>query len=67
MPAEGGGTEQRRLGEEGGVQKLDEEQLRALARIGDDLEQRLGPPQDIEFAIEGGEIYVLQARPVTVR
>jgi pyruvate, water dikinase len=67
MPARDGGTERRPLGEEGGVQKLGEEQLRALARIGDDLEQRLGCPQDIEFAIEGGEIYVLQARPVTVR
>jgi pyruvate,water dikinase len=67
VPAEGGGVEQRELGAEGGEQKLDEEQLRALAHIGDDLEQRLGVPQDIEFAIEGGEIYVLQARPVTVR
>ena len=67
VPAEGGGVEKRELGEEGGEQKLDEEQLRALARIGDDLEQRLGMPQDIEFAIEGGEIYVLQARPVTVQ
>ena len=36
-----------------------------LARIGDDLEQRLGGPQDIEWALEGGEIFVLQARPVT--
>jgi pyruvate, water dikinase len=67
VPAAGGGTEQRSLGEEGALQKLDEDQLRALARIGDDLEQRLGHPQDIEFAIEGGEIYVLQARPVTVQ
>jgi pyruvate, water dikinase len=67
VPAAGGGTERRQLGEEGAAQKLDEEQLRALARIGDDLERRLGHPQDIEFAIEGGEIYVLQARPVTVQ
>ena len=67
VPAAAGGTEQRELGEEGGAQKLGEDELRALARIGDDLEQRLGGPQDIEFAIEGGEIYVLQARPVTVR
>jgi pyruvate, water dikinase len=67
VPAEGGGVEKRELGDDGGEQKLDEDQLRALAQIGDDLEQRLGVPQDIEFAIEGGEIYVLQARPVTVR
>jgi pyruvate,water dikinase len=65
VPAAGGGTERRELAE-GGAQKLGADELRALARIGDDLERRLGGPQDIEFAIEGGEIYVLQARPVTV-
>jgi phosphoenolpyruvate synthase/pyruvate phosphate dikinase len=65
VPVEGGGVEERELGDEGGEQKLGEEQLRALARLGDDLEQRLGGPQDIEWALEGGELYVLQARPVT--
>ena len=65
VPLEDGGVEERELGDEGGEQKLGEEQLRELARIGDDLEQRLGGPQDIEWALEGGEIYVLQARPVT--
>ena len=33
----------------------------------DDLEQRLGGPQDIEWALEDGELFVLQARPVTAR
>jgi pyruvate, water dikinase len=65
VPVEGGGIEERELGPEGGEQKLGEDHLRELARIGDDLEQRLGGPQDIEWALEGGEIYVLQARPVT--
>jgi pyruvate, water dikinase len=65
VPVEDGGVEERELGDEGGEQKLGEEQLRELARIGDDLEQRLGGPQDIEWALEAGEIYVLQARPVT--
>jgi pyruvate, water dikinase len=65
VPVESGGTEERELGEEGGEQKLAEEQLRELARIGDDLERRLGGPQDIEWALEDGSIYVLQARPVT--
>ena len=37
----------------------------SLARIGDDLEQRLGGPQDIEWALQGEELFVLQARPVT--
>jgi len=66
VPVEDGGTEERELSaDEGGAQKLSEDQLRALARIGDDLEQRLGHAQDIEWALAGGEIFVLQARPVT--
>jgi pyruvate,water dikinase len=65
VPVEAGGTEERELGPEGAEQKLGEEHLRALAQLGDDLEQRLGGPQDIEWALEGGELYVLQARPVT--
>ena len=66
VPLPEGGTTERELDpDRGGAQKLGEEHLRALARIGDDLEQRLGRPQDIEWALEGGEIYVLQARPVT--
>jgi pyruvate,water dikinase len=65
VPVEAGGVEERELGAEGGEQKLGEEQLRELARLGADLEERLGRPQDIEWAVEGGAIYVLQARPVT--
>jgi pyruvate,water dikinase len=66
VPLPEGGTAERELEpERGGAQKLGEDHLRALARIGDDLEQRLGRPQDIEWALEAGEIYVLQARPVT--
>ena len=65
VPVEAGGVEERALGAEGSEQKLAEEQLRELAKLGDDLEQRLGGPQDIEWALEDGAIYVLQARPVT--
>lgn len=65
VPIEAGGTEERELGDEGGEQKLGEDHLRQLAKLGDDLEQRLGGPQDIEWALEGGALYVLQARPVT--
>jgi pyruvate, water dikinase len=65
-PAPGGGTRERALDpEEGGAQKVGEDALRELARIGADLEQRLGRAQDIEWAIEDGELHVLQARPVT--
>jgi pyruvate,water dikinase len=50
---------------DGAAPTLDEEQLGRLAALGRGLEERLGRPQDIEWAIEGGELYVLQARPVT--
>ncbi len=61
-----GGTREEPLSEErGAAQTLDEDQLAQLAEVGRDLEERLGGPQDIEWAIEGGELFVLQARPVT--
>jgi pyruvate,water dikinase len=60
-----GGIEERELGEEGEARKVADDVLAELARIGDDLEQRLGVPQDIEWAVQDGEIFVLQARPVT--
>jgi pyruvate,water dikinase len=47
----------------GGV--LTEEELRALAELGRALEAHFGMPQDIEWAIEGGRISLLQSRPVT--
>ena len=47
----------------GGV--LEPDELRSLAELGRRLEAHFGSPQDIEFAIEGGEIYLLQSRPVT--
>ncbi len=62
---EGGVRERELSADEGGAQKADEDVLARLARIGDDLEQRLGGPQDIEWALQDGEIFVLQARPVT--
>ena len=62
----GGGVEERQLTpEEGGAQKVGADVLARLARIGGDLEERMGTPQDIEWAVQGGEIFVLQARPVT--
>ena len=66
VSAPAGGTAERELSpQEGGAETLDEGRLRALARLGDDLERRLGAPQDIEWALADGELYVLQARPVT--
>jgi pyruvate,water dikinase len=62
---EGGVAERELSPEEGGAQKAGDELLVELARIGDELEQRLGMPQDIEWAVKDGDLFVLQARPVT--
>ncbi len=52
-----GQTEQRPL--------LNDDQLRAIAGLARRCEQHFGVPQDIEWAIAGGEIYLLQSRPIT--
>jgi pyruvate,water dikinase len=44
---------------------LSENQLRNLAQLGLQLEEALNCPQDIEWAIENGTVYVLQSRPIT--
>jgi phosphohistidine swiveling domain-containing protein len=38
---------------------------RKLHRLAGRLEQELGCPQDIEWAIAGGKLYLLQSRPIT--
>jgi pyruvate,water dikinase len=47
-------------------QKLSDEQIVALARIGREVEEHYGTPQDIEWAEEGGELFIVQSRAVTV-
>lgn len=42
-----------------------ESELRAIARLVLDIEKRFGPPQDIEWAISDGKVFLLQARPIT--
>jgi pyruvate, water dikinase len=61
----GGVREQPLDAERGATRTLDDHQLAELAAIGRDLQERLGRPQDIEWAIEDGRLFVLQARPVT--
>ncbi len=45
--------------------KLDEADIRELARIGRNVEDHYGSHQDIEWAYEHGSFYLTQSRPVT--
>ncbi len=47
-------------------QKLTDEQIVTLAKLGKKVEDHYGgKPQDTEWAYEGGSFYMVQARPVT--
>jgi len=46
-------------------QKITDEQVLALAALGEKVEQHYQAPQDIEWAIEGKHVYLVQARPIT--
>ncbi|MDO8803395.1 MAG: PEP/pyruvate-binding domain-containing protein [Elusimicrobiota bacterium] len=45
--------------------KLGEEMLHRIARAAVSVESLFGKPVDIEWALKGGELHILQARPVT--
>jgi pyruvate,water dikinase len=40
-------------------------ELDALRDLGEEIEAYYGDPQDVEWAIEDGEVYLLQSRPIT--
>ncbi|OGO01512.1 MAG: phosphoenolpyruvate synthase [Chloroflexi bacterium RBG_13_53_26] len=46
-------------------QKLSDGDILALARVAKTIEDLYKCPQDIEWAKEGGKIYIVQARPIT--
>lgn len=47
------------------VQKISDEEIGELAKIALKLEEHYGKPQDTEWAIENGKVYMVQSRPVT--
>jgi len=49
----------------GSIQKLTDEQIRDVAMWGQKLEKHYFFPQDVEWAIEDGKVYIVQTRPVT--
>jgi rifampicin phosphotransferase len=62
----GGGVEHVRGGDAATGACLDDEQVRALAALGDRVEAHFGVPQDIEWAVDAaGALWLTQARPIT--
>ncbi|MBU0536515.1 MAG: hypothetical protein KKE20_06100 [Nanoarchaeota archaeon] len=61
---ESGKTEKRDI-EHGHIEILSEKEAKALTKFTKDIEKHYGIPMDIEWAIEAGKVYILQARPVT--
>jgi len=45
--------------------KLKEDQIITLAKLGHQIQQHYYFPQDIEWAIENNQLYIVQTRPVT--
>jgi pyruvate,water dikinase len=63
---EEGGTRTLALDEEKATsQVLEDGEIARLVAVGLQLENAFGMPQDIEWALEGDELYVLQSRPIT--
>ncbi|MGD0819024.1 MAG: PEP/pyruvate-binding domain-containing protein, partial [Methanomassiliicoccales archaeon] len=48
-----------------GEQKLNDDQIFEVADIGKNIEVHYDRPMDIEWCIEDGQVFVVQARPVT--
>lgn len=47
------------------AQKVSEPQIVGLADIGSRIEELYGIPQDIEWAMDGDALYIVQSRPIT--
>src|SRR5215207_811995 len=63
--AEGGTAERPVLEALHRKQVLDDEAAATLISYGATIEDHYGTPQDIEWALAGGEFFVVQARPIT--
>ncbi|MBI2445819.1 phosphoenolpyruvate synthase [Candidatus Micrarchaeota archaeon] len=47
------------------IQKMSDEEITTIASLGRKIENHYGKPQDIEWAIEGKDAFIVQSRPVT--
>jgi pyruvate,water dikinase len=51
--------------ERGRLQKLSDDEIVTIGELGRRVEEHYGTPQDIEWAEENGEFYIVQTRPIT--
>ena len=62
---DGGDQEVQLSAEEGGAHVLSDSEVLELARLGLAVERHYGSPQDTEWAMVGGTVYLVQSRPIT--
>lgn len=66
MPLKQGGVETVNLSpNESHAQTLTDDLIIKLAQLGQRIEAHYGKPQDIEWALQDGELYITQSRPIT--
>lgn len=51
--------------DKGSKQKISDQIIVKLAKLGQALEKHYYYPQDVEWAIENGQVYIVQTRPIT--
>ncbi len=44
---------------------LSDEEIEEIVKLGEIIEEHYGTPQDVEWAIEKGKVYIVQSRPIT--
>jgi pyruvate,water dikinase len=57
--------EQKLSASQGGLQKISDAEVVQIAKLVKKIEHHYGKPQDIEWAIEDGRVYIVQSRPIT--
>ncbi|WP_227355926.1 phosphoenolpyruvate synthase [Haladaptatus salinisoli] len=65
QPLSEGGTETVELDSAGSARVLSDKQVRMLVELGEEIEALFERPQDIEWCLADGDIYIVQARPIT--
>lgn len=66
VPVQGGGTKKVEItGQKSKNQVMADTQIVKLAKLGMEIEKHYGGPQDIEWCMEGGSLYIVQSRPIT--